>query len=43
MWLHGSNEFIVHSHVQDIPENGADIGVAVDEEIRLKKFNKHFL
>lgn len=30
MWLHGSNEFIVHSHIQDIPENGADIGV--DEE-----------
>jgi 3-Ketosteroid 9alpha-hydroxylase C-terminal domain len=24
--LHGSNEFLVHSHIQDIPENGADIG-----------------
>lgn len=26
MWLHGSNEFIVNCHIQDIPENGADRG-----------------
>lgn len=26
MWLHGSNEFMVQCHIQDIPENGADTG-----------------
>ena len=26
LWLHGTNEFIIHSHIQDIPENGADLG-----------------
>jgi cholesterol 7-desaturase len=26
MILHGTNEFIINSHVQDIPENGADNG-----------------
>lgn len=26
-WIfHGKNEFIVNSHIQDIPENGADVG-----------------
>ncbi|KAG5682992.1 hypothetical protein PVAND_012304 [Polypedilum vanderplanki] len=23
-WLHGTNDFIIYSHIQDIPENGAD-------------------
>lgn len=27
MWLQGSNEFMVQCHIQDIPENGADIGI----------------
>lgn len=26
LWLHGTNEFIIHSHIQEIPENGADFG-----------------
>ncbi|XP_070494289.1 cholesterol 7-desaturase nvd-like [Chironomus tepperi] len=25
LWLHGTNEFMIHSHIQDIPENGADL------------------
>lgn len=26
-WMfHGKNEFTVNCHIQDIPENGADIG-----------------
>lgn len=26
-WVfHGKNEFLVNSHIQDIPENGADVG-----------------
>ena len=24
--FHGKNEFFVNSHIQDIPENGADVG-----------------
>lgn len=24
--FHGKNEFLVNSHIQDIPENGADVG-----------------
>lgn len=38
MWLHGSNEFIVHSHIQDIPENGADRGVEI-KKIKLNQKN----
>lgn len=38
MWLHGSNEFIVHSHIQDIPENGADRGVNA-EKLNIQKKN----
>lgn len=26
---HGKNEFMVNSHIQDIPENGADVGKSV--------------
>lgn len=40
MWFHGSNEFIVHSHIQDIPENGADIGRKI--EIFFKKIVRIF-
>jgi cholesterol 7-desaturase len=25
--FHGKNEFFVNSHIQDIPENGADVGI----------------
>lgn len=25
-WLHGTNDFSIYAHIQDIPENGADWG-----------------